>query len=117
MMPLDPRCVNRGSTGRNRGPPDKPVTSGTAPLLHQGPLRPRQSYGRWCQCGAPVNAGRVPVNRRSAGTPPPFTGVKPGRNRISAGVCRYCPGECRRSYGLHRGVTGENRCSAGASSG
>ncbi|KAH3702023.1 hypothetical protein DPMN_157162 [Dreissena polymorpha] len=81
MMPLDPRCVNRDSTGRNRGPPDEPVTSGTAPLLHQGPLRPRQSYGRWCQCGAPVNAGRVPVNRRSAGTPPPFTGALPGLNR------------------------------------
>ncbi|KAH3723468.1 hypothetical protein DPMN_049256 [Dreissena polymorpha] len=36
---------------------------------------------RWCPCRAPVNAGRVPVNRRFAGTPPPFTGASPGHYR------------------------------------
>ncbi|KAH3752625.1 hypothetical protein DPMN_187246 [Dreissena polymorpha] len=111
------------------------------------PLESRYSYG-------------ILENRRSAGTPPAFTGAPPGHYRrrpgwnrgvavalpgsdagidtVSAGgVTAYrCsawtlsvffgaqlgqyrrqPGLCRDAAGFHRGTTGDNRCSDGASPG
>ncbi|KAH3802792.1 hypothetical protein DPMN_156476 [Dreissena polymorpha] len=68
------------------------------------------------------------INRRSAGTPPAFSGAPPGYYRRRPGLnrgvaCRrsygipgFCrdaavalPGRCRLSPGLNRGITGDKR--------
>ncbi|KAH3853090.1 hypothetical protein DPMN_095613 [Dreissena polymorpha] len=113
------------TSGMNRESPGRPGaatgTTGTAP--------PRQSYGN-----DPVNAVRnaTVIYRSSAGALPATTGVKP--ERCLPAVLRYTvalpaftgaqPGHYRRQPGLcldaavrHRGTTGDNRGSAGASSG
>ncbi|KAH3740651.1 hypothetical protein DPMN_047361 [Dreissena polymorpha] len=69
--------MNREQPGRHR--------SSTG--AHTDPCR-ATGCRRWCPCGAPVNAGRVLVNRRSAGTPPPFTGALPGHYRRLPGLNR-----------------------------
>ncbi|KAH3837188.1 hypothetical protein DPMN_110568 [Dreissena polymorpha] len=121
---------NRDGTGNNRRAPG---TTGTAPSLHRGPYRPRQSYDN-----APVNGVRVPalcrnatgIHQGSAGALPATTGVKPGLPVVlrytgalpdftgaQPGHYRRQPGLCRDAAGFHRGTTGDNRGSAGASPG
>ncbi|KAH3815225.1 hypothetical protein DPMN_143748 [Dreissena polymorpha] len=84
------------------------------------PTESRYSYGTY-------------VNRRSARTPPAFTGAppvhfqrRPGLNRgiavalagSDAGIAPGAlPGRYRLSPGLNRGITGDNRGSSGASPG
>ncbi|KAH3707835.1 hypothetical protein DPMN_067251, partial [Dreissena polymorpha] len=57
-----------------------------------------------------VSAGVVTVYRGSAGTLTAFTGAQPGHYRRQRGLCRD-------AAGFHRGTTGDNRGSAGASPG
>ncbi|KAH3836078.1 hypothetical protein DPMN_109447 [Dreissena polymorpha] len=65
------------------------------------PTESRYSYG-------------ASVNRRSAGTPPAFTGAPSGHYRRRPGLPAFTGAP---SPGLHLGITGDNRGSAGASPG
>ncbi|KAH3748317.1 hypothetical protein DPMN_182756 [Dreissena polymorpha] len=95
-------------------------------------MQTRQSYGtsRLMLAESRYSYG-TSVNRRSAGTPPAFTGAPPGHYRRRSGLnrgvavalpakLRYTgalPGRFRLSPGLHRGITGDSRGFAGASPG
>ncbi|KAH3735923.1 hypothetical protein DPMN_042484 [Dreissena polymorpha] len=108
MMPAEPRCVIRGSTGMNRrsigDDRDEPGKTGAPPE------KPRHSYGN-----APVNAVRKTgaLPERHWYSPGLRRGITDDDQALSGSDAGKDTGRCRLSPGLSRGTTGDNRGYAG----